>query len=99
MYGDTAPKTHSVKKKKQEIQGTWSEKTSSINADKDSNKLWQLVRNIDDETATKHNTTVLEENNINYTGNKSANILAEFYKEERTPTLSSILTLPSTVIP
>lgn len=60
----------------------WFEKISSLNTDKDTNKLLQLVRSLNDETATKYSTAVFEENNTYYTGKKVANILAEFYKKE-----------------
>ena len=65
-----------------EIRRSWNEKTSSLNMEKDSNKLWNLTKTLNEDTNSKHSRTVLEEEGEYHTGKMAANILADFYQEE-----------------
>lgn len=74
-------------RKKTELQKSWNEKTSSLNMEKDTSKLWKLTKALNEDTRAGHSKTVIEENGTHYTGRKAANILADFYKEESEATL------------
>ena len=76
-----------IQQKREAIQTSWTEKTSSLNMEKDTNKLWQLTKVLNEDTDTRHSRTVLEEEGTHYSGKQAANILAEFYKEVSTATV------------
>nr|KAG5714784.1 hypothetical protein BaRGS_000272 [Batillaria attramentaria] len=75
--------------KRTEIQRSWNEKTSSLNMEKDTGKLWNLTKTLNEDVAPKYSRTVIEEEGMHHTGKKAANILADFYKEGSTTTLPS----------
>jgi ribonuclease HI len=74
--------------KKIEIQRSWFEKTSNLNMERDTSKLWKLTKALNEETKDTYCKTVLKDNGKYHTGKMAANILADFYKEEGTITLS-----------
>ena len=45
--------------------------------EKDTTKLWRLMKTINEDNQAKYSTTVLSENNAHYTGKMAANILAD----------------------
>lgn len=77
------------KQKKAEIQKSWNEKTSSLDMEKDLNKLWRLTKVLNEDAGEKYSKTVLEEDGEHHTGKQAANIIADFYKEESKTTISN----------
>jgi ribonuclease HI len=63
------------------IRSSWREKTATLNMDKDSTKMWHLVKCLNEENKPQGN-IVIEENGRSYTGTQASNILADFYAEE-----------------
>ena len=79
-------KAEFVREKLQQTRRSWHEKTSSLNMEKDSKKLWNLVKTLNDE-APSHGKTVLEVNKQLLTEKRAANEFAKFYKKESTLTI------------
>ena len=73
--------------KKAETQRSWNEKTSSLNMEKDTTKLWNLTKTLNEDTGIRYSRTVIVEDGKHFSGKKATNILADFYREESTTTL------------
>ena len=73
--------------KKAETQRSWNEKTSSLNMEKDTTKLWNLTKTLNEDAGIRYSRTVIVEDGKHTSGKKAANILADFYMEESTTTL------------
>lgn len=67
-----------------ELQESWEEKTSSLSLDSDTNKLWRLVKTLNEDITTIPASTVLEENGAYHTGKRAANLLAQTFETEST---------------
>ena len=68
-------------KRKNEIQReSWHEKTGQLNLEKDSTKLWNLTKSLNDEKSYSFGKTVLQQNGNLITGKQAANEFADFYK-------------------
>ena len=64
------------------IRKSWHEKTATLNMEKDSTRLWHLVKSLNEEDTTSHACTVIEEGGKTYTGKIAANILADGFAKE-----------------
>jgi len=76
--------------KAEQLRRAWNEKTSSLNLDNSTGKLWHLVKTLNEDTTTHKSTTVLEEGGHFYTGKKAADILAKTFEQESTTKPSSL---------
>ena len=56
----------------------WQKKTESLNLDRDGNKLWKLVKAMNNEGPSNKQITIKQGSNI-LTGKKAANVLMEYY--------------------
>lgn len=70
------------KQKTTELRKSWAEKTSTIDAEKNSKKLWGLITSLNEDKKRSYSKTVLEENGKHCSGKQAANILADMYQEE-----------------
>ena len=67
--------------KTKEIQKSWHEKTSSLNMERDTTKLWKLTRSLDEDTSCARAQTVIEDSGTLHTGKMAANVLADAFQE------------------
>jgi ribonuclease HI len=65
-----------------EIRNSWQEKTSSLNLEKDTGKLWKLTKSLNDDHQHTPRATLLKEEGNLYTGKKAAFLLAENFSED-----------------
>ena len=65
-----------------ETRKAWQEKTSSLNMETDTTKLWKLTKALNEDNQSKSQATILEENDQIYTGKKAATLLAENFKQD-----------------
>ena len=70
-----------AQQKLQQTREAWHEKTSSLNMEKDSYKLWKLTKLLNDDNPGRRQ-TVIEANGELLTKKKAANCLAEHYQKE-----------------
>ena len=70
-------------KKVNQIQESWREKTSSLNLEKATTKLWQLTNLLNDDNRQQKKTTLLIDNQC-ITGKKAANEFAKTYEKVST---------------
>ena len=70
------------KQKILDTQSAWEGKTSSLNMEKDTAKLWKIIHALNDDTTSSNGNTVLKENNTYHSGKMAANILADYYRDE-----------------
>ena len=64
-----------------QIQNSWHEKTASLNLEKDTQKLWQLTKALNEDNSQRSKTTLQTPKGL-VTGKAAANILATAYKAE-----------------
>ena len=76
-------KAEFTREKLKQQRASWHEKTQSLNMEKDTQKLWQLTRTLNEDIPQRRR-TVLEVNGELQTGKKAANTLANMYQEEST---------------
>lgn len=62
----------------QTTRDSWHEKTENLNLDRDGNKLWKLVKVMNNEGPSSRQITIKQGNNV-LTGKKAANALMEHY--------------------
>ena len=67
-----------------ELQQSWHQKTSSLNFEKHSGKLWNLTKSINEDITSKQGNTVIEDNGEFHAGKTAANLLADVFEEEST---------------
>ncbi|KAK7096645.1 hypothetical protein V1264_003726 [Littorina saxatilis] len=79
-------KAEFTKVKLQQLRNSWHEKTQSLSMDKDTFKLWQLTKTLNNDRPEKRQ-TVLEANGEFQTGKIAANTLARMYQQDSTVTL------------
>ena len=70
-------------KKVNQIQESWREKTSSLNLEKNTTKLWQLTNLLNDDNRQQKKTTLLVDNQC-ITGKKAANEFGKTYEKVST---------------
>ena len=71
------------KEKTTQIQSSWQEKTASLNLEKDSQRLWQLTKQLNEDNRQQRN-TVLHIGDQIFTGKTAANVFAKVYGEDST---------------
>ena len=59
---------------------SWMKKTASLNMETDSNKLWRLIKQLNDEENRHAKITLLQDREMVH-GKQAANIFADTYKE------------------
>ena len=79
-------KAEYIRAKNQQTRSAWHEKTKSLNMERDTSKLWNLTKALNDEKPEKRQ-TVLKVNGEYQTGKRAANSLAAIYQEDSTVTL------------
>jgi hypothetical protein len=79
-------KAEFTKVKLQQLRNSWHEKTQSLSMDKDTFKLWQLTKTLNNDHPEKRQ-TVLEINGEFQMGKIAANTLARMYQQDSTVTL------------
>ena len=67
--------------KMKEIRNSWNEKTSNLDMDKDTSKMWKLTKTLNEDTARTQGKCVLEEDGHHFSDKMAANILADSYQE------------------
>ncbi|BFY98463.1 hypothetical protein BsWGS_01503 [Bradybaena similaris] len=85
LYNDQKDKFN--KEKITSCQNAWHEKTSSLNMEKDTNKLWNLIKAINEDTTDNRQKIVIKEAEKHYTGKDAANLLADYYSNECNTTI------------
>ena len=75
-----------TREKLQQSRTSWHDKTASLDFEKDSTKVWNLTKTLNEE-APSHNKIVLKVNNQLLTEKKAANEFAKFYKQESNLTI------------
>ena len=75
-----------TREKLQQSRTSWHEKTASLDFVKESTKVWNLTKTLNDETPS-YNKTVLKANDQLLTEKKAANEFARFYKQESNLTI------------
>ena len=68
------------KEKQVQMQNSWQEKTSSLNMEKDSKKLWNLTKTINGDISENRKTT-LQTGDGTFNGKAAANIFARMYQK------------------
>ncbi|KAK7115386.1 hypothetical protein V1264_001263 [Littorina saxatilis] len=68
--------------KTKEIRKSWHEKTSSLNMERDTGKLWKLIKTLNDDHQCTPRATLLKEDGKIYTGKRAATLLAENFRED-----------------
>jgi len=74
-------KTAYIKEKLTQTRKSWHEKTATLNLERDTTKLWNLTKTLNEETPSRSK-TVLKVNNELLTEKKAANEFAKFYRKE-----------------
>ncbi|BFZ17227.1 hypothetical protein BsWGS_20266 [Bradybaena similaris] len=85
LYNDK--KDEFNKEKITSCQNAWHEKTSNLNMEKDTNKLWNLIKAINEDTTDNRQKIVIKEAEKQYTGKNAANLLADYYSNECNTTI------------
>ena len=70
------------KEKLKLIRNSWKEKTSSLNFEKDTTKLWSLTKSLNEERPLLKPQIVIQKESCTYTGKQVANELAQHYADE-----------------
>ena len=70
------------KEKLKLIRNSWKEKTSSLNFEKDTTKLWSLTKSLNEERPFLKPQIVTQKESCTYTGKKAPNGLAQHYANE-----------------
>ena len=76
-------KTDFDQEKKLQTQNSWKEKTASLNMEKDTQKLWQLTKSLNEDNYERNRLT-LNSNNKDVTGKAAANVFARTFEEAST---------------
>ena len=79
MHNSIKEEFNSLKNK--EIQKSWHEKTSTLNMEKDTTKLWKLTEALDDDCTQSYAKAALNGNGHLHTGRMAANVLAEAFED------------------
>ena len=70
--------------KTKEIQNSWHQKTSSLDLEHNTGRLWNLAKSLNEDVTATRNATVIEEAGKFHTGKRAANLLADVFKDEST---------------
>ena len=70
------------KEKLKLIRNSWKEKTSSLNFEKDTTKLWSLIKSLNEERSLLKPLIVIQKESCTYSGKQAANELAQYYADE-----------------
>nr|KAG5696843.1 hypothetical protein BaRGS_030967 [Batillaria attramentaria] len=68
--------------KTKEVRNSWKEKTTSLNMERDTGKLWKLTKTLNDDFQPNPRAALLIQDNQIYTGKKAASLLAENFSQE-----------------
>ena len=66
------------------MQNSWHQKTSSLDLEHNTGRLWNLTKSLNEDATAFKNATVLEEAGEFHTGKRAANLLADVFKDEST---------------
>ena len=70
--------------KTKEMQNSWHQKTSSLDLEHNTGRLWNLAKSLNEDVTAFQNATVIEEAGEYHTGKRAANLLADVFKDEST---------------
>ena len=68
--------------KTQEARKSWQEKTGALNMEKDTQKLWNLTKTLNDDQCHAPRAALLKEKDHLYTGRKAAALLADKFQQD-----------------
>ncbi|KAK7101444.1 hypothetical protein V1264_019826 [Littorina saxatilis] len=74
------------KEKQRQTQNSWREKTASLNMEKDTQKLWQLTKTLNEDNSGRRKVT-LHTNTGDVTGKTAANVFAKAFEADSTVTV------------